>query len=318
MRDTGFSDDILALASEWDAEAKAGFRKRPVVVRHNYHEHPAFSDQALAELIERHPRDLSDYCTMGEDPTDRESWRAGERGRLTGEQCLEAVRNGRLWINLRHAMDRDPFYRPIYDAMIADMKRENPGFQPLNAEAGILISSPSAQVFLHSDVSETMLWHMRGVKRFRVYPPAFPYFSERLMEAILHLEQTEDVPYDPDWDDAAFTVDLEPGMAANWPLYGPHRIENQSGLNVSVPFEIVTRESMLQNNVLYANRVLRRFGFEPGSSRTDGPGALAKLALAKAHKMMSKLTPAKPMPKSETTFEMDPLAEGGFSERASA
>ena len=317
MRDTQFAQALDGLTSHWSSDARDGFRQRPVLVAHDYHEHEAFGDAALAALIERHPRDLTDFCTMGDDATDIGSWRAGDPGDLTGEACLEAVRRGKLWINLRHAMDRDPVYRPIFEKMIGDMKRENPGFNPLNAEAGILISSPTAQVFLHSDVSETMLWHMRGVKRFRVYPPAPPYFDEGLMEAILHHEQTEDIPFDPAWDEAAFCVDLQPGMACNWPLYAPHRIENQSGLNVSVPFEIVTRESTLRNNVLYANRLLRRMGLNPQSSATHGAFGLFKLGVAKAGKVWNKLGLGgrKPMPKSERTFDVDPDSDLGFTDR---
>ena len=74
---------------------------------------------------------------------------------------------------------------------------------------------------------------------------------------VLHKDKTEDIDFDPAWDADAFTVDLHPGMAANWPLHGPHRIENQSGVNVSVPFEISTPQSRLQNSILFANGVLR-------------------------------------------------------------
>lgn len=292
-----------------------------MVIRHNYHEHHAFSDMALAALIERHPRELTDFCTMGEDATDHESWRAGEPGMLSGLELLEVVRKGRLWINLRHAMDLDPEYRPIFDAMLADMKKADPGFKPLLAEAGILISSPSAQVFLHSDVSETMLWHMRGVKRFRTYPPRLPYLDRTDVEGVLHKDKTEDIHYDPAWDADAFTVDLHPGMAANWPLHGPHRIENQSGINVSVPFEISTPESRKQNAVLYANGVLRRsFGIAPRSTSTEGMGAFAKRLLTAVVKLKIRLfgERARPMPKSERTFDIDPTAPNGLVDRQAA
>lgn len=317
MRDT-YMDQF---SSTWSDDAKQKFRHEPVTVRHNYHEHHAFSDVALAALVERHPRDLIDFCTMGEDATDHDSWRAGDPGALTGLELIEAVRKGKLWINLRHAMDQDPEYRPIYDAMLADMKKADPSFRPLSAEAGILISSPTAQVFLHSDVSETMLWHMRGVKRFRTYPATRPYLNTDDVESVLHHDKTEDIPFDPAWDKDAFTVDLHPGMAANWPLHGPHRIENQSGVNVSVPFEISTPQSRLQNSILFANGVLRRqFGHVPTETRTDGLGALMKRMLTYAIKLKIKLfgDAARPMPKSERTFDIDPDAPEGFVNREAA
>lgn len=317
MRDT----HMLRFSSQWSPEAQRDFRKTPVVVQHNYHEHHAFSDVALAALIDRHPRDLCDFCTMGDDATDRDSWRAGDPGELSGEELIEAVRNGKLWINLRHAMDRDPEYRPIYEAMLEDMRKADPGFKPLSAEAGILISSPTAQVFCHSDVSETMLWHMRGVKRFRTYPPQMPYLNRDDVEAVLHHDQTEDIPFDPAWDADAFTIDLQPGMAANWPLHGPHRIENQSGLNVSVPFEISTPQSRKLNSILFANGVLRRqFGYTPKSTATTGPGAAFKGLINLAYKVKLKLfgDGKKPMPKSETTFDIDLDSRSGFVDRDAA
>ncbi len=317
MRDTY----LQQFTSRWSEENRRKFRKQPTVIRHNYNEHHAFSDVALAALIDRHPRELTDFCTMGEDATDRESWRAGDPGTLSGLELIDAVRKGRLWINLRHAMDTDAQYRPIYEAMLRDMKKADPAFRPLSAEAGILISSPKAQVFLHSDVSETMLWHMRGIKRFRTYPAKKPYLNLDDVEAVLHKDKTEDIPYDPAWDADAFTVDLHPGMAANWPLHGPHRIENQSGLNVSVPFEISTPESRRLNAVLYANGILRRrFGYTPKSVETDGMGAFAKRMLTLAMKLKIKLFGEKErvMPKSERTFDIDPNAPAGLVDRAAA
>ncbi|MHA6289485.1 hypothetical protein [Maricaulis sp. CAU 1757] len=317
MRDTF----MQRFASSWSDEAKRKFRREPMVVRHNYHEHHLFSDLALAALIERHPRDLIDFCTMGDDATDHDSWRAGDPGSLSGLELLEVVRTGKLWIHLRHAMDGDAEYRPIFEAMLEDMCKASPGFRPLQSEAGILISSPRAQVFLHSDVSETMLWHMRGVKRFRTYPPRQPYLNPLDMESVLHHDKTEDIPFDPAWDKDAFTVDLHPGMATNWPLHGPHRIENQSDLNVSVPFEISTPESRRANAVLYTNGWLRRhWGWQPESTRTDTVAGLAKQAFAMALKVKLKLFGAteRPMPKSERTFDIDPDAPDGFVDRAHA
>ncbi|WP_417492809.1 hypothetical protein [Maricaulis sp.] len=314
MRDTFME----RFSSNWSVEARQKFRREPAVVRHNYHEHHLFSDMALAALIERHPRELIDFCTMGDDATDHDSWRAGDPGALSGMELIEAVRKGRLWLNLRHAMDLDAQYRPIFDAMLADMKRANPGFRPLVAEAGILISSPAAQVFLHSDVSETMLWHMRGVKRFRTYPPRLPYLNRDDVEGVLHQDKTEDIAFDPAWDKDAFTLDLHPGMAINWPLHGPHRIENQSGINVSVPFEISTQQSRRQNAVLYANGILRRqFGWTPRSTATGGVGALAKLALAAMVKLKIKVfgAPQVDLPKSAKTFDIDLAAPQGFVDR---
>lgn len=315
MNGTGETQNTGKIVTEWGKEAQSGFRQKVVVGQHDLHLRQEFTDEALAALIERHPRDLIDFCTMGDLEEGADSWRAGDPGDLSGLELLDAVRAGKLWINLREAMCVDSVYRPLYDRMIADMKVNNPGYKVLNAESGILISSPTAQVFIHSDVSETILWHVRGKKRIRIYPAEAPYVTDERMEAILHLEQTEDLPFEPSWDNECEAVDLEPGMFTSWPLHGPHRVQNLSGMNVSVTMEIVTPESMLKNGVLHANGVLRRrFGMSPSSVEASGPGAYLKLVFSKMAKKIWRNT--KPMPKSETTFEIDGNQPSGFRNKA--
>jgi hypothetical protein len=315
MNGTGETQNTQNVVTDWGSDAQSGFRNKVVVGQHDLHTRDAFTDEALAALIERHPRDLTDFCTMGDLDEGADSWRAGDPGDLSGMEMLEAVRAGKLWINLREAMCVDPVYQPLFEQMMADMKRLNPGYKALNAESGILISSPTAQVFIHSDVSETILWHVRGKKRIRVYPATAPFLTDERMEAILHLEQTEDLPFEPSWDDECETVDLEPGMFTSWPLHGPHRVQNLSGMNVSVTMEIVTPESLLKNGVLHANGVLRRrFGMDPQSTEAAGPGAYMKLAFSKMAKKIWRHT--KPMPKSETTFDLDADSPTGFRNRA--
>ncbi|WBQ09581.1 cupin-like domain-containing protein [Hyphomonadaceae bacterium ML37] len=304
---------------DWNEDKRAEFRNGVMTARHRLHMAPEFTDLALAALLERHPRELTDICTMGDDPADRESWRAGSACNMSGMQLIEAVREGKLWINLREAMNQDPVYKPIFDALFAQLKRLNPDYRPISAYGGILISSPKAQVFYHADVSETLLLHVKGKKRFRIYPPRAPWLSDQSMEQILHKTQTEDIPFDRAWDADAAMIDLTPGSFVSWPLHAPHRVENLEGLNVSVTCEVVTRQSMMKNAVLHANGALRRMGLNPRSSSPHGVQAVAKLAFSKAWKVWDKLAGGrKPMPKSEETFDVDLASEAGFRDRHAA
>ncbi|MFW5661959.1 MAG: cupin-like domain-containing protein [Oceanicaulis sp.] len=305
---------------DWNDEKRDEFRNGVVRARHRLHLAPEFTDLALAALLNRHPRELIDYCTMGDDPADRESWRAGDPGRASGRDLLEAVRQGKLWINLREAMNTDPVYKPLFETLFAQLRRLNPGYAPIRAYGGILISSPKAQVFYHADVSETLLLHVKGKKRFRIYPPRAPWIADESMERVLHKTQTEDIPFDPAWDRDAALVDLEPGDFVSWPLHAPHRVENLEGLNVSITCEVVTRQSVMKNAVLHANGALRKMGVSPQSSAPTGVPAYAKLALSKTWKLAEKVTgaAARPLPKSESTFDVDPASETGYRDRAPA
>ncbi len=304
---------------DWSEDKRTEFRQGVMTARHRLHMAPEFTDLALAALLERHPRDMTDICTMGDDPADRESWRAGSACNMSGMQLLEAVREGKLWINLREAMNLDPVYKPLFDGLFAQLKRLNPDYRPLSAYGGILISSPKAQVFYHADVSETLLLHVKGKKRFRIYPPHAPWLSNQSMERILHKTQTEDIPFDRAWDADAAVLDLTPGSFVSWPLHAPHRVENLEGLNVSVTCEVVTRDSMMKNAVLHANGALRQMGFTPRSASPHGVQALAKLAFSKGWKGWMKIAGGrKPMPKSEETFDVDLASEAGYRDRAAA
>ncbi len=303
---------------DWNSEKSAEFRRGVIQARHRLNRAPEFSDLSLASLLNRHPRELCDFCTMGEDPADRESWRAGDPGKLDGQQLLEAVREGKLWINLRDAMNVDPVFKPLFASLMAQLKHLNPGFNPMRAYGGILISSPRAQVFYHADVSETFLLHVRGKKRFRIYPPRAPWLEDVALEDILHKDQTEDVPYESSWDVDAAQIDLEPGDFVSWPLHAPHRVENLDGLNVSITCEMVTKESLMKNAVHHANGAMRRMGFTPKSTKTTGFEAYTKLAMSKVWKGWTTISGvgAKPMPKSETTFDVDVASQDGYRDRA--
>ena len=303
---------------DWNDEKSAEFRRGVIQARHRLHRAPEFTDLSLAALLNRHPRELCDFCTMGEDPADRDSWRAGDAGQLDGQELLEAVRAGKLWINLRDAMNVDPVFKPLFASLMSQLKALNPGFNPMRAYGGILISSPRAQVFYHADVSETFLLHVRGRKRFRIYPPRAPWMEDVALEDILHKDQTEDVPYEASWDADAAQIDLEPGDFVSWPLHAPHRVENLEGLNVSITCEMVTRDSLMKNAVHHANGAMRRLGFTPKSAKVTGPEAYAKLAFSKVWKGWTKLTgtAGRPLPKSETTFDVDAAAQDGLRDRA--
>ena len=305
---------------DWNDDKRADFRSGVTTARHRLHLAPEFTELALAALLNRHPRDLCDFCTMGDDPADRDSWRAGDPGKADGRALLEAVRQGKLWINLREAMNTDPVYKPLFNALFAQLRRLNPGYKPIRAYGGILISSPQAQVFYHSDVSETLLLHVKGEKRFRIYPPRGPWLEDISMEEVLHKTQTEDIPYDPAWDADAATVDLTPGDFVSWPLHAPHRVENLDGLNVSITCEVVTPDSVMKNAVLHANGALRRLGVTPKSASAHGAQAYAKLALSKGWKAWEKLSgsASRPLPKSQTTFDVDLDSETGYRDRATA
>lgn len=268
----------------WTPQMSRDFGEVAVKARHMLEESQLFSDDALAALVDKHPRELCDFCTPTHDSDGAEVLPAGEIGDMRGDALMAAAHQGRLWINLRRATNTHPEYGDLIDKAFADLKRLAPRFRPTRYSGGILISSPSARVPYHLDKTDVVLWHIRGVKRVYVYPNAAPHFRDEDMEVRMLDKSRDDLPYRKEFEAAVRVFELAPGDMLSWPLHSPHRVENVSGLNVSVTTEYSSWRSALPNGVYYTNAVLRRrFGMTPAAAARAGlPEQLAKYVMAKA------------------------------------
>ena len=255
---------------------------------HRLAETGLFTDEALARLIDEHPRGELTVCTMAENPPPDQTWIAGEANDLSGAQLVEAARRGALWVSPRSAMTKNARYKAVFDKAMADFAKAT-GLTILTADAAVLLSGPKMGIFFHVDPAETMLWHVRGTKTIYVYPPKEEHVTEQALEAILLKETLSDLPYRREMEDGAAAVALEPGEAAFWPMHSPHRVINGDNLNVSVSVEFSTPRSMLTNGVFYTNGVLRRrLGWKPVSRGTPMAVKPAYWAVAKTLRLLSR------------------------------
>ncbi len=256
-------------------------------VNHNLHRSKLFGDEALAALIERAPASSYDIISMGAQGAQKRFWRKGELGNTSGMDAIAAIRDGRMWINLGNVGAYAEPYQELVEQIFAEQERHIPGFKPFNTKAGILISSPKAQVYYHCDIPGQSLWQMRGTKRVYIWPNSEPFLKPAQMERVVLGETEEEVEYHTWYDNYAQVIDLAPGEMLHWPLNGPHRVENHDCLNVSMTTEHFTDEIRRVYAVNFANGVLRqRFGLTPKSRETRGVGFWAKAALAVAWKSL--------------------------------
>lgn len=276
-----------AVLTDWDAEKAVAFDKQNIVAHHNLHERDLFSDDGLIDLLDRYPREKMGIYTMGFDPLDRRSFRAGNAYDLSGKDLFQAIHDGRIWVNMRKSNEFLPEYDAITKEIFADLEAKTPGLKTLKQDTSILISSPNAQVFYHCDIPLVALWQIRGVKKVWLYPPEAPYLPDEDLERIVLKESEEEFDFDLSFDDGAQLVRLEPGMVASWPQNGPHRIVNEDMVNVSLSCEFQTMNSLIRANAAYANGVLRRnFGMNPALAN-DGPAKLyGKAFLARIFKIL--------------------------------
>lgn len=220
---------------------------------------------------------------MGDDPVAWRTWRRGSAEGLGGAEILDAVKAGRIWLNLRAVNDYDPDYAALSDEIFADIEGAT-GQRTFRRDVGLLISSPDVQVFYHLDTPLVTLWQLRGQKTAWFYPPREPYMDPVQLERIVTKESAEQFAYDPAWDAGAERIALTPGRMVTWPQNAPHRIENGGMMNVSLSIEFMTAPAVMRANIIYANALLRRLGLEPRIEAALGPTALVKLALARAWK----------------------------------
>ncbi len=245
----------------WTEENTKKFREEAFIAEHKLLDTGLFSDEALIALLDKHPKSHLDVCTMGNDPVYPNKFRTGDAREADGATLMEASKSGDIWINMRHAMNFHPEYKRVLDKIYGDLAKVT-GRKPFTARGAILISSPSAIVPYHCDSRETILWHIRGHKKFYLYPPSPKHLPDHAYEKTL-FDIDEDLPYTPDMEDDVEIFDLMDQQMITWPLNAPHRVENVTHC-VSVSTEYSSRESSFKNAVMYTNAVMRQRLNKPG------------------------------------------------------
>lgn len=243
-------------------------------------------DGVLAAVLDRYPPDLFDINLYDFDDAGQASLRTGARGRLSGTELLEAIKQGRLWVNMRQVAEGWP---ELWRAAAPDLRSitDAHGVRPVSCSGQLILSSPKARVPYHFDAAGVVLLHMRGRKRLFVYPGDEAHLPEQAMELVVSRQTTEETPYRPAFEADAQILDLEPGQAATWPFYAPHRVENLDAFCVSLSIEFQTWSTRLRNGALYVNAVQRLRGRNPSSTdQLSAPGLAARWAAAVALKRM--------------------------------
>ena len=260
----------------WDDTHSLLWGQQPIRLAHGLHNSPLFSTDKLAKLIENYPRENYGLVQTGAKDA-RRVWREGDIGDLSGRQVIEAIAQGGLWLNLRNVTGVDSAYSAMLDGMFEEVSARVPGFEAPKHQAGILISSPDAQVYYHVDLPGQGLIQIAGRKRVYIYPNTPPFIRPEHLEDCALFQSEVDIPYAAWYDKHAQVIDLEPGQMLIWPLNAPHRVENLDTFNISMTVSYMNDEIRRAQAVHLANGLLRRqFGYTPKSRSLRGPGFLAK------------------------------------------
>lgn len=293
------------------ADDALAFGSRLVVATHDLQRSVLFTDAALVDLLDAHPRKNLHALTMGSDPTRPEDNRLALTEGVSGAELLRAVYSGRLWLNITRVTDSDLRYRALVDSLYEQIAADVPGFVARSSQATLLVSSPGALVYYHADGPASVLWHIRGHKRVWVYPAGDSRYLEREdLEDIFVGARHEYLPYQSVLDNGASVHDLAPGQWIAWAQNSPHRVTNLAGVNVSLSTEHFTDETRRRARVYAANRFLRtRLGWRDLSTREIGPAAMLKVL---AHGLVRRVGLSRVPPKRHlATMRVDAAAPGG-------
>lgn len=301
------SDPIF---TNWSPEISGAWGKAPLKATHRLHQHPLFAFDALADLIDGYPRAQYALVEMGPQGSARRTWREGDIGGLKGKEVIEAIKQGRMWLNLRNVSAVDARYRELLDEAFEEVDRNVGGYKTYNRTSGILISSPNAQVYYHADLPGQSLWQIHGKKRVYVYPNTPPFLTEEQLENIALFEVEVDMRYEPGFDRHAQIFEIGGGEMLHWPLNAPHRVENLDCLNVSMTTEYWTEAIRRSQMITMANGILRyKAGLRPKSRSTEGLGFWAKAALQAGVKRAGLLKKERKA-RRPIEFKLDPVQPG--------
>ena len=294
-----------ALSFEWPDMTDGAIGRDLLTPVHNCDRSELFSDDGLADLLDRYPRDrLRVYMFPPHAEGRAEALHGHARG-VSGEGLLKAVKTGSIWLNLRAANDCLPEYADIARALFDPLEKAS-GRRTFKQDVGVLISSPNIHVHYHLDVPLVCLVQVRGEKRMWLYPPRRPFVSAEQVESVVRREREEDMEFRHEFDAQSMIIDLKPGMAAAWPQFSPHRVLNGDMMNVSLSCEFMTLPALLRANAVHANGELRRrFGLNPSLPEAISPVTLGRAALSRGLKAIRRPPERGPTP---LTFRVAPDA----------
>ena len=300
---------------DWTPDEYRAFGQAPHRTHHRYHELPLFTDAGLTDLLDQYPREHLQAFTMGTDPTHREDWTCVDISPTsTGEDILNAVKHGRLWLNLIKVEQFNRAYSDLIEGMYEKIDVNCPHLGGIRGDySALLIASPNSILYYHLDAAPNMLWNMRGHEKVWAYPAMDHRLApQEFLEDIYAGEIDEEMPYESWFDQYAQSFLLEPGNVMWWPRNAPHRLEYPD-LNVSITTSYYTPSLRQRDLVVMANRfILRNLGVKNRQVKETGLRAglkrLTYKAVNKVHPFKAKDSTASYV----TDLQLDPNEPNGY------
>ncbi len=261
----------------WDHSRDQRLGRDVVQTIHRLGELPVFSDEGLAAILDRYPREALQVVTMGNNPTHPSQLQLGKLGGYSGSELIEMIRRGRLCLRVCSVATHHPELARIVQRLCGEMMECQPGLRTYDHDGDLEISSPAAIKYYGIDIQPNVAWQIRGTRMAWVYPTGEPLVSRRTLETIVAANDSMPLHFEPAFDDLAQQFQQTSGSVLALPQHTPYRIVNDYDLGVTLTTKYMTRESERRNNAHRANHILNRFfPSDTRSVATSGFGSAAK------------------------------------------
>ncbi len=272
----------------WQENSSDIFPSEIIRANHDLHKDERFSDEGLANLLDQYPREKLGIYSFPAHAEGRVKAIHGRADELSGAEILSAVKQGRIWLNLRAVNTHLAEYEKIKSELFSQLDQAV-NTSTFKQDVGVLISSPNIHVHYHLDIPLVCLVQIRGEKTVSLYPAKPPFATAEQIESVVLKEQEEEMDFEHRFDEDVTRIELKPGDAISWPQNAPHRVQNGDMLNVSLSCEYMTTSALLRANALYTNGVMRRsLGIKSGLPKSGGFEVLSKAVIARGIKVFRK------------------------------
>src|SRR2546426_10839808 len=129
-----FRNLLLATKSE-----ASKFGLAPVITKHKLQLLDLFSDSALTELLESHPRDHLQAFTMGTDCENRQEWQPVDTAGASGPDLFRAAATGHLWFNIFRVQLFHRRVCDLFDPLFCASLQGPPGLCCVNLNRALII-----------------------------------------------------------------------------------------------------------------------------------------------------------------------------------
>ncbi len=286
----------------WDHQCDQRLLRDVVSTTHRLAELSIFSDQGLASIIDRYPRDEMTVTTMGDNPAHPSELQFGTFDDHDGRVWIDMVRRGRLCLRLSNLARNSDLLGQIVQRLCGEMMECQPGLHTDSHEGDLWISSPYAIHYFGIDLQPTVRWQIRGHRQVSHYPVGQPFVSERDLEKIVSDGKARPLYYEPAFDQHATCCEQIPGDVLGLPLHTPYRIATSGTLSLTLTTKYQTRQSHRTTAVIRGNEQLNRWlPNQDHSVSVTGVKSVVKQSLSR---LLGKPTPTIPT----ASFRVDPNA----------